>query len=88
MKAVQKNSYVYCCKDVCPAVTAALGSALGYANYIEVLITVIAIFVYMRLLGGSMTDANGGGAPMTFKQMMSIANEEEKDATKSSSLAP
>ena len=88
MKALQKNSYVYCCKDVCPTVTAALGSALGYANYIEVVITVIAIFVYMRVFGGTMTDAAGNGTPMSFKQMMSVANEEETDAKTTATAAP
>ena len=27
---------MYCCNKICPTVTSALGSALGYANYIEV----------------------------------------------------
>jgi len=79
MTRVQKKSYVYCCTDVCPSVTAALGSALGYAGYIEVVLTVLFIFLYMRVFGGTMTDGSNNGKPMTFKDILSIAQEEEKD---------
>jgi hypothetical protein len=82
MKAVQKKAYVYCCKDICPDLSSALGSALGYANYVEIVVTVIAIIAYMRVFGGTMTDANGNGVPVTFKQIISIANEEEEDTQK------
>ena len=75
---LREKSYVYCCKDICPTVTAALGSALGYANYIEVLFTVLAIFIYMRMFGGTMTEGNGNGKPMTFKEMMTIAQEDRE----------
>jgi hypothetical protein len=78
MNHVREKSYVYCCKDICPTVTAALGSALGYANYIEVLFTVLAIFIYMRMFGGTMTEGNGNGKPMTFKEMMTIAQEDRE----------
>ena len=33
MEYLRKKSYVYCCKDICPSVTAALGSALGRARH-------------------------------------------------------
>ena len=53
--------------------------AFGYANYIEVAVTILAIFLYMRLFGGTMTDGSNNNQPFTFKQMLSIAQEEEAD---------
>ena len=43
-------------------------------------ITVIAIFAYMRFFGGTMTDtgSNDDKKPMTLQEMMNIAKEEEK----------
>ena len=79
MNHLKKKSYVYCCKDICPTASAALGSALGYANYVEVICTIIAIFFYLRIFGGTMTDGSGNKKPMTFKEMLSIAQEEEEE---------
>jgi hypothetical protein len=56
--------------------------ALGYANYIEVAVTILAIFLYMRLFGGTMTDGSNNNQPFTFKQMLSIAQEEDADVKK------
>jgi hypothetical protein len=72
----------YCCAKVCPGVTTAVGAALGYTSYIELVVTLIIILSYQFLFGGGFVDGEGPEKltmAAKLKLALSIASEEEKD---------
>jgi len=72
----------YCCAKVCPGVTTAVGAALGYTAYIELVVTFIILLCYQFLFGGGYADGEGPEKltmAAKLKLALSIAAEEEKD---------
>ena len=72
----------YCCQKVCPGITTALGAALGYTSYIELVITFIVILCYQFIFGGGYADGEGPEKQTMaakLKLALSIAGDELRD---------
>merc|ERR1712046_319113 len=50
LERTKKRWTTYCRKKICPSVGAAIGAALGYAAYVEILVTFIVVLPYVLLV--------------------------------------
>jgi hypothetical protein len=66
------NQILYCCEDDCPSITAAIGAALGYLAFAEIVITLFVLAVYMCVTGNIPTTTQD------IKELVNIAMEAEK----------
>lgn len=71
-KASFMNQMIYCCEDICPPTTAAIGAALGYLAFAEIVITLFVLAVYMCVTGNIPTTTQD------IKELVNIAMEAEK----------
>jgi hypothetical protein len=66
------NQALYCCEDNCPPITSAIGAALGYLAFAEIVITLFVLAVYMCVTG------NIPNTRQDFKELLQVAMEAEK----------
>ena len=63
---------MYCCENICPPLRSTVGLALGYANYIEIVVTVLVVLCYIYVFKKDVD--------VTSNEIFAIAQEaEEKD---------
>mmetsp|Transcript_28090 Transcript_28090/g.47073 ORF Transcript_28090/g.47073 Transcript_28090/m.47073 type:complete len:518 (+) Transcript_28090:196-1749(+) len=76
---------VYCCKDICPSVLEALGSAFGYATYFEIFITLFVLLIHVATFGQA---ARVDGAAVTLGMVREVALEEDEKFPPSTRIVP
>lgn len=66
------ENYMYCCKEECPTWLSSIGTALGYATYVEAGAAIVMISIYLAVCAEERSRLN-----LTLKDISSLAFNSE-----------